>query len=288
MRRPATPPHPAMPPRPPRRRGALLLLAAASLALAAGAPADTRAAEPCAPIRIAYTDRHAPPFYFGSGEAVPAKPGAGVELIMRMTASAGCPIAFVRVPVARIRIALAEGSVDMAPLNATPTDAEIAAMPLDPSGKPDPRRSLEAITYIFVRSQDSVPADVDTVAHFKGKRLGMIQGIAYAAQLRAEGYVIDSGATDLERNIDKLLMGRVDGYAATVTKPTDLDEVLRVRYGDKVRRLERPIRSSRTYLAASRQYYAAHTARVEVMWQWIAVHGRGQLTALIREYEHLQ
>lgn len=268
-------------------RRALPMLAA-TLALAAGAPPAASAAESCAPIRIAYTDRHTPPYYFGAGDAVPAKPGAAVELIMKMAANAGCPIAFVRVPVARIRLALADGSVDLAPLNATPTDTDVAAMPLDPSGKPDPRRSLEATTYIFVRRQDSVPADVDTVAYFRGKRLGMVQGIAYAAQLRDQGYLIDSGAADLERNIDKLLMGRVDGYAATVTTPTDLDEVLRVRYGDRVRRLERPIRSSRTYLAASGQYYAAHTARVEAMWQWIATHGRSQLTALIREYEHVQ
>lgn len=263
-------------------------LAAACLAVPAlaAAPPPSPGAEPCAPLRIAYTDRHTPPFYFGSGEAVPAKPGAAVELIMRMAAGIGCPVAFVRVPVARLRLALADGSVDLAPLNATPTDSAIAAMPLDPAGKPDPRRSFEATTYVFVRASDNIAADVDTAAYFKGRRLGMVQGIAYAAQLRAEGYLIDSGASDLERNIDKLLLGRVDGYAATVTTPTDLDEVLRVRYGSQVRRLDRPIRSSRTYLAASKPYYAAHAARVEAMWQWIAVHGRQQLTALVREYEH--
>ncbi|GAB2842026.1 hypothetical protein GCM10027277_06380 [Pseudoduganella ginsengisoli] len=245
------------------------------------------AAEPCAPVRIAYTDRHAPPFYFGSGETVPAKPGAAVELIRKMVASAGCPIAFVRVPVARIRVALAEGSVDMAPLNATPADTGISAMPLDQNGKLDARRSIEAMTYVFVRGNDQVPANADTVEYFKGRRLGIIQGIAYAAQLRAEGYIVDAGATDLDRNIEKLLMGRVDAYVATVTAPADLDEVLRVRYGNKVRRLERPIRNSRTYLAASKQYYAAHPARVDAMWQWIAAHGRTQLTALIHEYERL-
>jgi ABC-type amino acid transport substrate-binding protein len=258
---------------------------AVALAFLAAAPGHS--AEPCAPVRVAYTDRHAPPFYVGSGDTVPDKPGAGVELIRKMIASTGCTVTFVRVPVARIRVALAEGSVDMAPLNATPSDAAIAAMPLGPDGKPDPRRSLEATTYLFVRGADTIPADVDTVAHFKGRRLGMIQGIAYAAQLRAEGYLVDAGATDLDRNIEKLLMGRVDAYAATVTAPTDLDAVLRVRYGDKVRRLERPIRSSRTFLAASRQYYAAHAARVDAMWQWIGAHGRNQLTALIHEYERL-
>lgn len=257
-----------------------------ALLLAVAAPAS-HAAERCAPIRVAYTDRHAPPFYFGTGDTVPDRPGAAVELIRQMIASTGCPIAFVRVPVARIRVALADGSVDMAPLNATPTDTGIAAMPLDAQGRLDPRRSIEALTYVFVRASDPAPAGVDTTAYFKGKRLGIVQGIAYAAQLRAEGYLVDAGATDLERNIEKLLMGRVDGYAATVTTPTDLDEVLRARYGNQVRRLERPIRSSRTFLAASKQYYAAHGARVDAMWQWVANHGRGQLTALIREYERL-
>jgi ABC-type amino acid transport substrate-binding protein len=269
-----------------RRAAVIQSTVAASLALLAAAP-DCRAAEPCAPVRIAYTDRHAPPYFFGAGETVPGRPGAAVELIRKMVGSAGCPIAFVRIPVARIRVALADGSVDMAPLNATPNDTEIAAVPQDGQGRLDPRRSIEASTYVFVRSADNVPAGVDTAAHFKGKRLGMMQGIAYTAQLRSEGYQIDAGATDLDRNIEKLLLGRVDGYAATVTTPSDLDAVLRARYGDKVRRLERPIRVSRLYLAASRQYYAAHPARVDAMWDWVAAHGRSQLTTLIREYERL-
>lgn len=285
------PPAPFAPAHPPggnRRRPWIGRAPAGAIAalLAIAAPACL-GAEPCAPIRIAYTDRHAPPFYFGAGESVPDKPGAAVELIRKITASAGCPVAFVRVPVARIRVALADGSVDMAPLNATPSDVQIAAMPLDADGGPDPRRSIEATTYVFVRSKDRIPAGVDTAAYFKGRRIGIIHGIAYAGQLRADGYLVDAGATDLDRNIDKLLLGRIDGYAATLTGPTDLDEVLRLRYGGQVQRLERPIRHSRTYLAASRQYYAAHTARVEAMWQWVGVHGRRHLTTLIREYERL-
>lgn len=265
----------------------LLRLIPLSLALCA-AVSTVQAAAPCAPVRIAYTDRHAPPYYFGTGEAVPEHPGAGPELIQRMAASAGCKVEFVRVPVARIRLALADGSIDMAPLNGTPTDTRIAAIPLDSEGKADMQRSIEALTYVFVRSSDGVPRDIDTVSYFKGKRLGMIQGIAYATQLRSEGYIVDAGAIDLERNIDKLLLGRVDAYAATVTTPTDLDEVLRLRWGGKVQRLDRPIRSSRTFLAASKQYYAAHHARVDAMWQWIAANGRSQLTALIKEYEQRQ
>ncbi|MGO4470156.1 hypothetical protein AB4Z11_31875, partial [Pseudoduganella sp. RAF53_2] len=53
----------------------------------------------CAPVRFAYPDQDRPPYWLGNGSSVPEPPGASVELVMEFTASVGCPVSLLRLPV---------------------------------------------------------------------------------------------------------------------------------------------------------------------------------------------
>jgi ABC-type amino acid transport substrate-binding protein len=238
----------------------------------------------CAPVRVGVTDQHAPPYYMGSGATLAERPGASIELLRSILKSVGCPALFIRMPVARIRPALAEGSIDMAGINGHQSDLANAALPVDKQGLLDTRRSIEAYTMVMVRSADALAPDIDTAEYFKGRRLGMSHGISYVAALRASGILVDDGAINMERNINKLLLGRVDGYAMTMTSPTDFDAELRIRYHDKLMRLNRPIRVSNTWLAVSKAYYERYPERVDTMWEWIGVNARTHMREALKRY----
>lgn len=241
-------------------------------------------AQACSPVRIGYTSQHAPPYYLGSGLEVPTLPGASVELLRNMAAAAGCSATFVRLPPGRIRVALADGTVDMAPLNALATDTAIAALPLDKLGQLDTRNSLEVYAVVFVRTRDSLSRLTDTARYFKGKRLGMNQGSSFIGTLREQGYAVDDGGANMERNVAKLMMGRLDGYAVALTTPSAMDNVMREQHGMGVMRLEQPLHVAHSWIAVNKRYHARNAQRVESMWQWIGASGRAELNELLKKY----
>lgn len=258
------------------RAGILLMLATlAPVAHGAGV---------CTPLRVGYMDQNRPPYWMGEGEQVPEPPGAAVDLIRNAVLGAGfnCLPTLVRLPVARLRVALEAGDIDMTPLGEQPSYAPTIALPRDKDGNVDRNRALHNTLVVLVRAGDKLPANTNPADYFRDKVLGTSQGGSFNARLRESGLKLDDGARDLERNIEKLKLGRVDGVVVNLVKPEHLAASLK-RYHGAVVQLPQPLINTRLWLAFNATYYRAHPEQVEALWSWLDAH-RGHLGDGLQKY----
>ncbi|MYM23093.1 hypothetical protein GTP46_10590 [Duganella sp. FT135W] len=255
-----------------------------SLSLLLLVGANAHAAEPCKPVRFGYSDRERVPYYMGNGNEIPEKPGVLVDLFRNAFRSVDCPLILVRLPVARVRIALMNGAIDVAP--ADPPDASHAGyvVATTANGDADHKRALRTNSYVFVRMADKLAPDTDPMAYFKTRSLAANQGTSLAAQLKAAGLQVDDGSFSSWNNFDKLRLKRVDGFTLALLTPTALDAYLNARYGQQLMRLDKPVRTSYMWLGANRTYYDQHRAQVEAVWNWLGAHGARDIEALSRNY----
>ena len=264
-----------------RSRAALAPLLALAAMLAAQ-PAWS--ATVCIPVRVGYVDQHRPPYWLGEGSEVPDPPGAAVDLMHDAVLGAGfgCAPTWVRLPIARLRLALANGDIDMAPMGEmSPYPPEIA-LPRDKAGNIDNNRAMHNALFVLVRVSDKLPASTEPMQYFQGKLLGVAQGQVYAARLREAGLTIDEGARDLERNIEKLRLGRVDGVVVAAVVPAHLKASL-APYKGAIVQLPQPLINTRVWLAFNEQFYRAHREQVESLWTWLDVN-RSRLGYVMRKY----
>ncbi|HEU4775846.1 MAG TPA: hypothetical protein VFS95_03410 [Telluria sp.] len=248
-------------------RAATLFL---SLAISLPAP---QAAGACAPVRIGYVDQDRPPYFLGNGSIEGQPPGAAVDLLRAIAAAAGCTMVSVRLPPLRLRNALGSGDIDAMLMNATEGDSKEFALPVGKTGKLDEQRAVQMYTVVFVRASDKIGADTDPRRYFLARRLGMNNGASLAAQLRTEGYRVDDGAHDEARNLEKLARGRIDGYAATMVVPTNMDATVAAKFGARLIRLQVPLRTHHFWLAFTKRYYARNEQAVNTMWTWMGTYG---------------
>lgn len=252
-----------------------------ALTLAAGA-----AAAQCTPLRMGYTDQHRPPYYLGTGntEAAPAGAGAAVDVMREAAAAAGCELSTVRLPMARLRGSLRTGAIDTMPMEANESDKHLYALPLDAKGNLDVSRALRVHVVVFVRASDKALRNIDPAREFGQRWLGANHAVPLVAPLRQRGFRVDDGALDSERNFEKLMRKRIDGYAVSLAAPGDMDQWVAAKYGDAIVRLERPLQTNNIWLAMSKDYQARHPAEVDAMWRWAAENGRQRFARLIRIY----
>jgi hypothetical protein len=242
----------------------------------------------CAPMRLGYVDQHRPPYYMGSGSSEAAPAGASVDLIHEVAASAGCKVISVRLPPARLRAALKAGTIDAMWMEARESDKAHYALPLDATGKLDTGKALQVHTVIFVRAGDSALRNgAGPVRQFGQRWLGTNHAAPLVGPLRRLGFRVDDGALDAERNLEKLLRKRIDGYAISVAAPADMDGWVAARFGNAITRLEQPVQTSNIWLAVSKDYRARNPAQVASMWHWVAENGRSRFARIIRKYDQL-
>lgn len=252
------------------------------------APHFSGDAAACEPVRIGYLDQERPPYWLGKGSEVPPKPGASVELVQRFAASAGCNASLKRLPVMRIRPALASGALDFAPMDSSAKDTVGIVFPRDKNNQLDIKRALPLNVVVFVRSSDQIPQATEPAKYFRDRLLGVTLGASYKIRLQNLGLKVDNGALDIARNLEKLRLNRIDGFAVSVTSPDDMDSYVAQKYKGAIVRLSQPIFTDHIWLATTASYYAAHQNQVERMWFWLGSSGIGEFTALLKEYSELQ
>lgn len=238
----------------------------------------------CDPVRFGYLDQHRPPYWLGQGSEIPARPGASVELVRRFTASVGCPVELKRLPVLRIRPALILGEIDFAPTDAGAEKTAGIAFPRDKNNKLDAERSVPLNIVMFVRASDQIARDTDPFSYFQGKVVGTTLGSAYADRLRQKGMEVDTGATNVARNFEKLRQQRIAGFVVSVISPNDMDAYVAAKYGGQIVRLQQVLFSDHIWLAANQHYYDTHRAQVEAMWNWLGGPGKREFAALLDKY----
>lgn len=238
----------------------------------------------CIPIRVGYVDQHRPPYWLGEGDKVPDPPGAAVDLIRDAVLGAGfgCTPIWVRLPAARLRVALAAGDIDLAPMGELSFYPAEIALPRDKAGNIDLKRALHNQVLVLVRSSDKLPANTNPMQYFKGKTLGIPMGNSYTPRLREAGLTLDDGARDLERNIEKLRLGRVDGVVVAAVAPAHLQQTL-ARYKGSIEQLPQPLLNVRLWLAFNDSFYHAHPRQAEALWTWLDTN-RGRLGYVMQRY----
>lgn len=234
-------------------------------------------------IRVAYPDRERPPYYFGNGAVVPEVAGAGVDLLREAVRSVDCTAQLVRLPTARIKLALISGAVDLAPVDLRDGEEPYSALPTK-AGRPDTRRGMRVTAVVYARAADGLPANTNPRNHFKNRTLATNQGSPLGEQLRDEGYKVDDGAPDAYSNMDKVVMGRADGFAISIANVDVMDATIAARHGDALVRLATPMRTSTLWLSASNAYFAGHGAQVESVWNWWGENAARKLVEFVKNY----
>lgn len=239
----------------------------------------------CMPLKLGYVNQHRPPYFLGASSVEASSPGATVQLIRDIAASAECEVVSVRLPPLRLRQALSDGVIDAMLMDAGDSDMAHYALPHTSAGKLDIKRAIRMYTVVFVRADDKIPLDTDPNAYFTTHRLGMNNGASLAQQLRSQGATIDDGAKDSARNLEKLMRRRIDGYAATLVSPTQMDAVVLATFGTQLIRLETPLRIHHLWLGFNKRYYERNRFQVEAMWEWIGAHGHLRFVDLVEQYQ---
>jgi len=234
-------------------------------------------------IRVAYPDRERPPYYFGNGAVVPEIAGAGADLLRLAVRSVGCTAELVRLPAARIRLALISGSVDLAPVDLRDGEAPYSALP-SRAGQLDARRGLRMTAVVYVRAGDGLSPTLDPHHYFKTHTLATNQGSPLGEQLRGEGLKVDDGALDAYSNMDKVAIKRTDGFAISIANIEALDAVVAARHGVALTRLTTPVRTSTLWLSASHAYFDGHAEQVEAVWNWWGENSTRKLAELVKNY----
>lgn len=246
------------------------------------------ASSACTPIRLGYVNQHRPPYFLGASSIESRFPGATVDLLRDMAASAGCEVVSVRLPPLRLRQALLNGDIDATLMDAGHSDLDEVALPHTNSGKLDAERAVRMYTVVFVRADDKIPPHTDPRVYFATRRLGTNNGASLAVQLRAQGFTIDDGAHDSPRNLEKLARGRIDGYAATMVAPNRMDPFVTAKFGARLVRLDTPLRIHHFWLGFSKHYYERNRAQVDAMWDWMGAHGNARFVERVEQYEKME
>jgi hypothetical protein len=260
-------------------RAGIVLLLAVVVPLAHAAPSGA-----CVRVRVGYMDQHRPPYWMGDGDKVANPPGASVDLIHDAIIGAGfgCEPIWVRLPVARLKVALAAGDIDMTPIGEQAYYPAEIALPRDKAGNIDLNRAQHNTLVVLVRAKDNLPANTNPMQYFQGKVLGVPQGNSYIPRLREAGLTIDEGGRDLDRNIEKLKLGRVDGVVVSSVVPAHIKATLE-KYKGAVVQLPQPMVNTRVWLAFNETYYRAHREQVEALWTWLD-DNRGRLGYVMQKY----
>lgn len=237
-------------------------------------------------VRAAYPNTDTPPNYIGSGSAVPDPPGAGVELMKEIVAGGGCTVGtLTRLPPLRVRSSMEAGQVDVAPLNVLADAGTGVVFPTNKQGQADQERALRVYFVMFVRAADNIPKNTDPATLLAGRRIGLTHGSTLAPILRQSGVNVDNGAVDSTRNLDKLLRNRIDAFTVSLANIDDMDAVVAARFGNAIVRLDKPLRVSHVWLAVSKDFYAAHQAQVEAMWNWVGANASKRFGDLLKKYD---
>jgi hypothetical protein len=240
----------------------------------------------CPTLRYGYTDKAVPPYYEGAGPDAPEPPGALAELAREAAASARCPVRMVRMPPARLHKSLNEGAIDAMSLFAPDVVGELpdVVYPRDRQGKPDTARAMPLYTVVFVRKRDYLPLDAEPAQLMRGRVIGVSQGAPHIKYLQGAGVEVDAGAANPDLNFEKLKLGRIDGFAISLSTPEDMDGPVAARYGNQFVRLRKPLLITNSWLALHRNYYENNREASEAIWNWYGSHGRARLNVLLKKY----
>lgn len=217
-------------------------------------------------VRIAVIDFAFPPYMFGVGDEFANPPGKHVEWVNAALAASRCKprVDLVRMPVARMRMELGAGSVDLLVAGSdNPEIRSIATMPLR-GGKPDPRMRVQRVEYALyvMRGQNVVHWDGRTLTGPPDFKVGVSPLVAASSFAREQGWKTEVGQTPAGA-LTMLTFGRMPVVLTSHTAYMSLPEADRA----KIQKLEPPALITDYFPVANKTFHATYTDFVEKFWR---------------------
>jgi polar amino acid transport system substrate-binding protein len=232
-------------------------------------------------IDFAYSTEPAPPFQMGVGEAAPARPGAGVELVREVAEKIGCTAHFIRLPNIRVLTETQGGRHDAAFMYSYNPEREAGGLvyPLR-DGKPDHDRRMTTQHYFLYRLKGSaIDWDGQHISHLDAP-IGVNTGWSIGRDLRARGIAVEE-VPNARQNLDKLHAGRIAAYA---TEDEPAQAAMRIGIDDNVEAIPTPLTSKDNFVMFSRAFYAQHADIAERFWRELALRRDEALARLLPSY----
>ena len=217
-------------------------------------------------LRIAFIDFAFHPYMYGAGSEFANPAGKHVEWVNEAIEANRCKprVEMVRLPVARMRMELGAGSVDM--LVAGSDNAEIRAISVMPlrGGKPDPAMRVQNVEYglYVLRGQTEVQWDGRNLTGPPDFKVGVSPLVAAGSYAREQGWKTELGQTPAGA-LRMLVGGRMPVVLTSYTAYMSLSEAERT----KIQKLEPPVLSTDYYPVASKTFHATYAEFVEKFWR---------------------
>lgn len=228
-------------------------------------PAAAQAHEEKVPFVIALESQEVFPYYLGTKGIRAENPGAGIEMIQLLASMVPVNLAFVRLPLNRSFIAMAQGKADAMILSYKTARLQYGKYPMAGKG-PDNTRAMDHANYCLYATEGSPVAWHPEKWTITGaaKPIGAPFGYSIAALLRQHQIKTDEYGNTRE-NLVKLAAGRLDGAALL---EFDADRVLiRERQSfSQIVKLAPPLSTRHYFLVLSHKFHDAHPELSQQIW----------------------
>ena len=217
-------------------------------------------------LEFAYLNQPSLPFISASAPDE-ALPGVAIELVRAAAQGIGCKARFVRRPGKRVLAETAAGMHAGALMYSFSIErARKLVFPMA-AGKLDAERRMARLNYYLYRPVGgTLDWDGKRLLHVNGA-LGVNLGYAVADDLRALGArrIEEVGTT--VQNLEKMRMGRIDGFAM---HDYGVDPLLRLPRYAGIEKVPPPLSTRDYYLALSPRFVRQEAALAQRLWDAIA------------------
>lgn len=255
------------------------LIACASLALAASAPAATLDRNGVLTLSLCIEENPFPPFIFTDRDGT-------IPILVKMAArEAGVKVVFHRAPYLRCLAEINAGQADGYPSAAIANVTKDLVFPGSPKA-PDAEHATVTTRVMVYRPRGStVSWDGKQFRGLTGPVLHDRTTVLVAQRLQALGVAADSNAKNSEATFSKLQLGR--GAIAISFEAGAAPLMAQPRIAARIEMLPVPFYVENYYLAVNRGVFAQHRSRIEALWQAIArIKHTPEYAAAIRDLPH--
>lgn len=231
---------------------------------------------------IGYSDVEFFPYEIGNSEVVPEPPGISIDLIRLTAADQGLSVTFKRLPNVRVLETLRTGMIDGAcTYSFKPERTTLGRYPMRNDQVDEQRRITRVSYYLFTRKDSPVIWDGENIKNYS-MAIGANFGYSIIDDLIKMGVTVEP-VKKTEQNLGKLMLGRIDGFAAQdITTDFHIESG---KYGEIIKQ-EPPLITKDYFLLFSRQFYQRYPKAAEAFWTRLAELSQTKTAELAQQYEN--
>lgn len=229
-------------------------------------------------LKLGYGDLPSPPYFYGTGNEIPANPGIAVILARQVAASCGLTLVLSRWPNNRLYEMMRTGDLDAGFMYSYREERRAFAIYPMRGEQPDTHYRMTTLTYSYYARRDSAPA-WDGTRLAASRPVGANTGWSIAGDLRAQGMAVEEApSTDI--NFRKLAAGRIDAFAV---QDHVGDAYLEHHPELTLTKLIPPISTKDYYLVFSHAWFDHHAEAAVCLWNQLSKLRENTLPGLLRD-----